>query len=89
MGHGKILPPSPRTSKESRRHGEGRDVARRRQPKPRGMEPDKECFATGKAHSRAWYFAELPDARRDERDEHNRHNRNQHESPVFHHDGET
>ena len=53
------------------------------------MEPDKECFAIGKAHSRAWYSAGLLDGRRDEHDGHNRHNRNQHEFPALHHDGET
>ena len=52
------------------------------------MEPDKECFAIGKAHSRAWYAAGQSDARRDEHDGHNRHNKNQHEFPVLHHDGE-
>ena len=34
------------------------------------MEPDKECFAIGKVHSRAWYAAGLSDARRDEHDGH-------------------
>ncbi len=29
------------------------------------MEPDKECFAIVKAHSRAWYAAGLSDARRE------------------------
>ena len=53
------------------------------------MEPDKECFAIGKAHSRAWYAVGLSDARRDEHDGHNRHNRNQHEFPALHHGGET
>ena len=48
-----------------------------------------ECFAIGKAHSRAWYSAGLSDARRDEHDGHNRHNRNRHEFPALHHDGET
>ena len=52
------------------------------------MEPDKECFAIGKAHSRAWYSAGLSDGRRDEHDGHNRRNRNQHEFPALHHDGE-
>ena len=89
MEHGEILPPSPYTSKESSRHGEGRNEARRGQPKPRGMEPDKECFAIGRAHSRAWYSAELSDARRDEHDGRNLHNRNLHEFPALHHDGET
>ena len=53
------------------------------------MEPDKECFAIGKAHNRAWYSAELSDARRDEYDGRNLHNRNQHEFPALPHDGET
>lgn len=53
------------------------------------MEPDKECFAIGKAHSRAWYSAGLSDGRRDEHDGRNQHNRNLHEFPALHHDGET
>ena len=53
------------------------------------MEPDKECFAIGRAHSRAWYSAELSDARRDEYDGRNLHNRNQPDFPALPHDGET
>ena len=53
------------------------------------MEPEKECFAIGRAHSRAWYSAELSDARRDEYDGRNLHNRNQPDFPALPHDGET
>ena len=47
------------------------------------------CFAIGRAHSRAWYSAELSDGHRDEHDGRNLHNRNLHEFPALHHDGET